>query len=169
MKKVYLALGSNLGNREEHLQKCIDALNGPDFHVLRASSVYETAPQDLVDQPWFLNLVLECETELFPMQLLKRIQKMERQFGRQRVLDKGPRTIDVDILLFGSFVINRPLLEVPHPRMTERRFVLEPLAELSPDLRHPITRRTMREMLAHTKGQALRKAEWAASISPQLS
>ena len=166
MKRVYLALGSNLGNREQHLQACIDAINAPDLRVLRASGVYETAPRDFHDQPWFLNLVLECETSLFPLQLLKRLQKIEKQLGRERTVNKGPRTIDIDILLFGSFVIDQPLLQVPHPRMTERRFVLEPLAELAPDLRHPLTRRTTRELLANTKDQALRKAPWTPAVSP---
>ena len=164
MKKIYLALGSNLGNREQHLQTCIDAINAPDLRVVRASSAYETAPRDFKDQPWFLNLVLECETELFPLQLLKRLQKIEKQLGRQRTVSKGPRTIDIDILLFGNFLIDQPLLQVPHPRMTERRFVLEPLAEIAPELRHPVARRTIKELLANTKDQALRKAPWAPSI-----
>ncbi len=164
MKRVYLGLGSNLGKREEHLQSCIDTLNAPDLRVLRTSSVYETAPRDVLGQPWFLNLVLECETELFPVQLLKRIQRIEKQLGRQRIVSKGPRTIDIDILLFGNFSIDQPLLQVPHPRIAERRFVLEPLAELAPDLRHPVTRRSMREMLAATKDQALRKVTWSPTL-----
>jgi 2-amino-4-hydroxy-6-hydroxymethyldihydropteridine diphosphokinase len=165
VKKAYLALGSNLGNREQHLQTCIDAMNAPDLRVVRTSSAYETAPRDFLDQPWFLNLVLECETELFPLQLLKRTQKIEKQLGRQRIVRKGPRTIDIDVLLFGNFVIDQPHLQVPHPRMIERRFVLEPLADLAPDLRHPVTRRTIKELLASTKDQALRKVAWRPSIA----
>jgi 2-amino-4-hydroxy-6-hydroxymethyldihydropteridine diphosphokinase len=164
VKKIYLALGSNLGNREQHLQACIDAINAPDLRVTRTSSTYETAPRDYTDQPWFLNLVLECETELFPLQLLRRLQRIEKQLGRQRVVSKGPRTIDIDILLFGNFLIERPLLQVPHPRMAERRFVLEPLAELAPELRHPVTRRSIKDLLANTKEQALRKASWTPTI-----
>lgn len=160
MKKIYLGLGSNIGRREEHLQSCIDRLATPDLHLLRTSQAYETAPRDMVDQPWFLNLVLECETSLFPVQLLKRIQRIEKELGRHRAVDKGPRTIDIDILLYGAFVIEQPILVVPHPRMHERRFVLEPLAELVPDLRHPAMRRTVREMLGGTAGQALHRSSW---------
>jgi 2-amino-4-hydroxy-6-hydroxymethyldihydropteridine diphosphokinase len=164
VKKIYLALGSNLGNREQHVQAGIDAISAPDLRVTRTSSTYETAPRDYTDQPWFLNLVLECETELFPLQLLRRLQRIEKQLGRQRIVSKGPRTIDIDILLFGNFLIERPLLQVPHPRMAERRFVLEPLAELAPELRHPVTRRSIKDLLANTKEQALRKASWTPTI-----
>lgn len=169
MKKTYLALGSNVGNRERNLQTCVNAINAPDLRVTRTSSAYETAPRDFLDQPWFINLVLECETDLFPLQLLKRLQRIEKQIGRQRTVNKGPRTIDIDVLLFGSFVIDQPLLHVPHPRMGERRFVLEPLAELAPELRHPVSRRTIREMLAGTKDQALRKLAWVPSIATTTS
>jgi 2-amino-4-hydroxy-6-hydroxymethyldihydropteridine diphosphokinase len=95
---------------------------------------------------------------------LKRTQKIEKQLGRLRTVSKGPRTIDIDVLLFGNFVIDQPLLQVPHPRMTERRFVLEPLAEIAPELRHPVARRTIRELLATTKDQALRRASWKPTI-----
>jgi 2-amino-4-hydroxy-6-hydroxymethyldihydropteridine diphosphokinase len=109
------------------------------------------------DQPWFLNQVIECETELFPRQLLARLQKIERAMGRKRRVAKGPREIDLDILLLGDAVVKAPELEVPHPRMAERRFVLEPLAELVPEKKHPGTRRTMREMLAGVANQAVKK------------
>ncbi len=109
------------------------------------------------DQPWFLNLVIEAETDLFPKQLLARTQQIERQLGRRRTRPKGPRTIDIDILLYGNALIGAEELVVPHPRLAERRFVLEPLAELAPDLRHPATRRTVLEMLSDTAGQRVRK------------
>jgi 2-amino-4-hydroxy-6-hydroxymethyldihydropteridine diphosphokinase len=124
---------------------------------LRASSIYETAPRDVQDQPWFLNQVIECETDLFPRQLLARLQKIERAMGRKRTIAKGPREIDLDILLFGDVVMKAPDLEVPHPRLAERRFALEPLAELAPDKKHPGTRRTVREMLAGVASQVLRR------------
>ncbi len=153
MKTVYLALGSNLGDREARLRQAVAKLEAAEIHILRRSPVYETEPQDVRDQGWFLNAVLEAETALFPMQLLERTQKIEREMGRQRVKVSGPRTIDIDILLYGNFVIRTPQLEIPHPRMTARRFVLQPLAALAPDLRHPVTGKTVREMLADIQGQ----------------
>ena len=157
MKTAYLSLGSNLENREENLLRAIALLASPEVRIVRQSSLYETEPQELRNQPWFLNVAVEIETSLFPIQLLGRIHKIEKQLGRQRVVPKGPRTIDIDILLFGSFVIDTPQLQVPHPRMEERRFVLEPLAEIAPDLRHPVSRRTIRELLAGTGGQVVKR------------
>jgi 2-amino-4-hydroxy-6-hydroxymethyldihydropteridine diphosphokinase len=158
LKIVYIALGSNLGDRAEHLRQAREQIAAPDLRVLRASSIYETAPRDVQDQPWFLNQVIECETDLFPRQLLARLQKIERMMGRKRTIAKGPREIDIDILLFGDAVVKAPELEVPHPRLAERRFVLEPLAELVPEKRLPGTRRTIREMLAKVADQVVRKA-----------
>jgi 2-amino-4-hydroxy-6-hydroxymethyldihydropteridine diphosphokinase len=159
MKKVYLGLGSNLGNREEMLQTALRHLHRPDLRILRVSSVYETEPVGLREQHWFLNLVAEAETSLFPMQLLARIGKIERQLGRKRTVPNGPRTIDIDILFYGTSVIRTSTLEIPHPRLAERRFVLEPLAELAPELRHPVARKTVRELLAGVAGQTVRKAD----------
>ncbi len=159
MKTVYLSLGSNLGDRQRHLRDAIALLATPQLHVKRVSCIYETEPQDLRTQPWFLNLVLEAETTLFPMQLLSRIQRIETDLGRQRKVVKGPRTLDIDILLFGNFTINSDQLLVPHPHMHERRFVLEPMVELAPNLRHPILRRSMRELLGAVADQSLRKLE----------
>lgn len=157
MKLVYIALGSNLGDRGENLRQAREQIDAQDLRLLRASSIYETAPRDVEDQPWFLNQVIECETDLFPRQLLARLQKIERAMGRKRRMAKGPREIDLDILLFGDAVVKAPELEVPHPRMAERRFVLEPLAELVPEKKHPGTRRTMREILAGVANQVVRK------------
>lgn len=157
MKTVYLSLGSNLDNREQNLRRALDLLAAPEIRITRVSSLYETEPRDFRDQPWFLNLVVEIETTLFPMQLLGRIRKIEKELGRQRRVAKGPRTIDIDILLFGSFVIDTPQLQVPHPRMWDRRFVLEPLAAIAPELRDPVSGRSIREMLAATAGQIVKK------------
>ncbi len=157
MKTVYLSLGSNLGEREHALCDAVTHLEAPDLRVRRVSSFYETEPQELRGQPWFVNAVVEAETELFPKQLLARIEKIELELGRKRLRPKGPRTIDIDILLYGDSVMEMSGLTIPHPRLAERRFVLEPLAELAPDLRHPVTRKSIREMLARVQGQAVRK------------
>ncbi len=156
-KIVYLSVGSNLGDRERNLRDALDLLAGPRLRVVRVSSFYETEPLEVRDQPWFLNAVAEVETDLFPKQLLARIQKVEQQLGRKRTAPKGPRTIDIDILLYGSAVIDAEELQVPHPRLAERRFVLEPLAELAPDLRHPVSHRTVTEMLRAVAGQQVRR------------
>jgi len=157
LKIVYLSLGSNLGERERNLDQAIALLEEAGVRVLRRSGIYETEPQDVKDQPWFLNLVLEAETALFPKQLLDCALKIERKLGRKRTRPKGPRSIDIDILFYGSAVIDTEGLRVPHPRLAERRFVLEPLAELAPELRHPVTRRTVREMLSAVSGQQVRR------------
>ena len=157
MKLVYIALGSNVGDRAQNLRSAREQIDAADLRVLRASSIYETAPRDVENQPWFLNQVLECETDLFPRQLLARLQNIERAMGRKRRVAKRPREIDLDILLYGSAVVKAPELEVPHPRLAERRFVLEPLAELAPEKRHPGTRRTVREMLGKVGSQVVKK------------
>ena len=157
MKTVYLALGANIGERARNLERALEALETKGVHIVRRSSLYETEPRDVRDQPWFLNLVVETETSLLPRQLLSTIRRIEKNLGRKRVIAKGPRTIDIDILLFGRFVVDTPELQIPHPGMTERRFVLEPLAELAPELRHPITRRTAREMLGDVMDQQVRR------------
>jgi 2-amino-4-hydroxy-6-hydroxymethyldihydropteridine diphosphokinase len=157
MKTVYLSLGTNLGDRERNLESALEKLAAPDLRILRISSVYETAPVDTTDPRWFLNLVVEAETDLFPMQLLWRAGKIEHSLGRVRTVVNGPRTIDIDILLYGRAVIRSPSLEVPHPRMTQRRFVLAPLAELAPDLHHPVTRRTIQELLDAAPEQSVRR------------
>jgi len=169
MKTVYLSLGSNLGNREESLQTALDLLHEADLQITRVSSVYETEPQDVPDQPWFLNVVVEAQTLLFPKQLLAKTQKIERQMGRKRIVPKGPRPIDIDILLFGSSVVTMEGLTVPHPRLMERRFVLEPMVELAPDARHPILRRTMRELLDNLQGQRVRRVAFRLTSPEKTS
>ena len=130
------------------------AMNEAGVRVLRQSSLYATEPVDAPAQQWFLNAVAQAETELMPKQLLSVIGKIERAFGRQRIIPRGPRTLDLDILLYGSSIIHTRELEVPHPRLAERRFVLVPLAELAPALRHPVLHRSMAELLAATPDQA---------------
>jgi 2-amino-4-hydroxy-6-hydroxymethyldihydropteridine diphosphokinase len=157
LKTVYLGLGSNLGDRAAHLSRARALLEAPDVALRRASSICETEPRDVPGQPWFLNQVVEVQTTLFPRQLLARTQKIEREMGRQRTVDKGPRVIDIDILLYGESTVRTEALQIPHPRMADRRFVLEPLAELAPDLRHPVARKTIREMLARVADQKVRR------------
>jgi 2-amino-4-hydroxy-6-hydroxymethyldihydropteridine diphosphokinase len=157
LKTIYLSLGSNSGDRLENLARARERLAAADIRILRVSEVYETAPRDVPAQPWFLNQVIEAESALLPRQLLSRLQKIERDMGRKRTVAKGPRIIDIDIVLFGESVISMPDLEIPHPRMMERRFVLEPLAELAPKLRHPILNRSVREMLAKVADQQARR------------
>ncbi len=150
------------------LQSALDHLHSRDLAIRRISTVYETEPVDFKQQRAFLNLVAEAETELFPMMLLSRVQKIERELGRRRTgPPKGPRTIDIDILLYGSARVHSAQLEIPHPRMHERRFVLAPLAELAPDLRHPILRRSMRDLLAGLVGQQVRP--FGVSLRPPAS
>ena len=136
-EQVFLSLGSNLGDRQTNLERAIAALESPQLQVTARSSIYETEPQDVTDQPWFLNMAVECRTGYLPLELLAHIGAVERSLGRTRsgVAPRGPRLIDIDILLFGSIVMDTEALTIPHPRMMERRFVLEPLLELAPELR----------------------------------
>lgn len=160
LKRVFLALGSNMGDRQGNLERAIGALEAEEVHVVRRSSIYETEPQELREQPWFLNMVLECETRLFPVQLVATTQRIERGLGRDRsarAVPKGPRPIDIDILLFGKVLLDTPKLAIPHPRMLERRFVLEPLVEIAPSLRHPGSGRLFKDELGKVSGQKLRR------------
>jgi 2-amino-4-hydroxy-6-hydroxymethyldihydropteridine diphosphokinase len=152
---AYLSLGSNLGDRAANLRQALEYLAIAGGEVVRRSSIYETEPQELREQPWFLNQVVEIGTTLSAPELLARIGEIERDLGRQRMIAKGPRTIDIDILFYGEAIVDTPELQIPHPRLAERRFVLQPLAELAPDLRHPKTSRTVSEMLATIEGQTV--------------
>ena len=157
-KTVYLSLGSNLGDRAANLRAAIERL--AEFGKVEAvSSFYETEPVEAPPQPWFLNCAVKFDTEKMPRQLLSSILNLEQSMGRQRKPGKGPRVIDIDILVFGSSIVELPSLTVPHPQLNRRRFVLEPLVEIAPELRHPVFKRTMRELRdALPAGQTVRKA-----------
>jgi 2-amino-4-hydroxy-6-hydroxymethyldihydropteridine diphosphokinase len=158
-KIVYLSLGSNVGDREANLHSAIERLRALG-EVLAVSSFYETEPVEFTAQPWFLNCVVQLDTEKTAEQLLAGLLDVEQQMGRRRTQEKGPRTIDIDILLFGGLIIETKGLTVPHPAMHGRRFVLEPLAEIAPDVRHPALKRTIRELRdALPMGQAVRKLD----------
>lgn len=147
---IYLSLGSNLADRGANLEHAIEALPGIAVRVLRRSSVYETKPVDFLEQPWFLNCVVEGETSLAPRALLAGLQAIEQHFGSKKLVPRGPRIIDLDILFYGDTVIHEAGIEIPHPRLADRRFVLVPMAELAPELPHPVLRKTAAELLAAT-------------------
>lgn len=147
---VYLSLGSNLGDREENLRTAIAALSDAKVRVTRVSSFYETEPVDLREQPWFLNCAVQAETELLPLELLHALRAIESQMGSKKLVPKGPRLIDLDILLFGDETIDTQELQVPHPRMLLRRFVLVPLAEIAP----PRWKESVNHLLAATMDES---------------
>jgi 2-amino-4-hydroxy-6-hydroxymethyldihydropteridine diphosphokinase len=142
---VYFSLGSNLGDRLENLRRGMQLFCGEGIALRRTSSIYETEPVDNRDQAWFLNCVAEVLPTLEPLALLRRLQRIENQLGRERTVPKGPRTLDIDILLYGDTVMQTEELTLPHPRMLQRRFILEPLRELAPTLRLPGTGLTVEE------------------------
>jgi len=154
---VYLSLGSNVGDRELQLRDALRrlAVNG---RVVAVSSFYETEPVEFTDQAWFLNCVVALETTETPEQLMMALLQIEQQMGRRRIQKKGPRAIDIDILLFDEAILDSPALTIPHPAMHQRRFVLEPLAEIAPEVRHPVLEKTIRELLeALPAGQIVRR------------
>jgi 2-amino-4-hydroxy-6-hydroxymethyldihydropteridine diphosphokinase len=154
---VYLSLGANVGDRAGHIREAITRL-GSVGCVVAVSSFYETEPVEFTDQAWFLNLAVALETTEMPNPLMTALLSIEQEMGRQRTREKGPRTIDIDILLFGDLIMDSQKLTIPHPAMQHRRFVLEPLAEIAPEARHPVIGKTVRELLdVLPAGQTVRR------------
>jgi 2-amino-4-hydroxy-6-hydroxymethyldihydropteridine diphosphokinase len=153
----YLSLGSNVGDGEGHLREAMQRLEAVG-RVVAVSSFYETEPVEVTDQSWFLNCAVSLETGMKPEELMTALLQIEREMGRERTQKKGPRKIDLDILLCGDLVVDAPELSIPHPGMHERRFVLEPLAEIAPEAWHPVLKKSARELLEELPaGQAVRR------------
>ena len=146
---IFLSLGSNLGDREANLSAALQGLD-PAVRILERSAVYETPPWGYQQQPVFLNQVVKAETDLSPMDLLHTIKALEAEMGREHTVRFGPRLIDIDILFYDALIIEQPNLTIPHPRLQGRAFVLVPLSDLAPGLRHPVLDKTVREMLNET-------------------
>lgn len=148
---VYLSLGSNVGDRARNLSDAIAALPAGGVNVNKVSSFYETEPVDYLEQAWFVNCALQAATELPPLDLLQALRRIEEQIGRKKLVPKGPRLIDIDVLLYGDQIVDTAELQVPHPRMHLRRFVLVPLNEIAPNARHPLLNLGVTELLARVQ------------------
>jgi 2-amino-4-hydroxy-6-hydroxymethyldihydropteridine diphosphokinase len=155
---IFLSLGTNLGDRAANLRSAISAL-APAMRVVRESSIYETAPWGFEDQSYFLNMVVEAETDLAPLDLLKYLKTLETELGRTPTFRYGPRLIDLDILFYDELILQKPELTIPHPRLHERAFVLVPLADLAPNFIHPVLQKTIQQLLDNINREGTKNAK----------
>lgn len=153
MSVVYLSIGSNLGDRRKNCISAVDLLGEHGIHVRKRSSLYETEPWGVEDQPRFLNMAVEIETEMEPVDLLKVLKDVETELGRKKSFKWGPRIIDLDILLYNDIIFDEAGLKIPHPFMQERDFVLRPLNEIAPDARHPLLKMSVHELFDRVRGK----------------
>ena len=167
MPAVFIALGSNVGERQANLREAVRLLRESGIEITKLSSAYETEPVDYLEQPWFLNSVLEARTDFPATQLLATLRAIESRMGSKKPFAKGPRLIDLDILLYGDETVDTPQLQVPHPRMLQRNFVMVPLAEIAPHLRHPSWPANITQLLAQSPDKSLvRPVAQGESSSP---
>lgn len=148
MPGYFLAVGSNIGDREANLKRAVQELATADVRTIRSASVYSTEPKEILDQPWFLNTVIEVRTSMEPDDLMRRCLEIEAVCGRRRIQPGGPRTLDIDIILCEGRIVRSDLVEIPHPRYAKRRFVMVPLVEIAPDVMDPILQVSMAHILA---------------------
>ena len=155
--KYYLSLGSNLGDRKKNLIKAIHLLMNKGIKITKISSIYLTQPVEFLDQNWFYNLVVEAEAKFQPFELLNLIKEIEKEMGRKTVIEKGPRNIDIDIILAEERIIKSEKLRIPHPKMHLRNFVLAPLNEISPDVIHPELNKNIKTLFAQSQDNSVVK------------
>jgi 2-amino-4-hydroxy-6-hydroxymethyldihydropteridine diphosphokinase len=145
--KVFIGIGTNLGDRSKNIEEALNNLKLKEVTIVHQSPIYETEPYGLTDQPKFLNCAIETNTTLSPQELLETLLKIEKKMGRERKIPWGPRIIDLDILFYGDLVVNEESLIIPHPDLQNRFFVLKPLSDIAPEFLHPVSKKTIKQML----------------------